>query len=305
MSGSEDGHTTHLTEPQNQTVKDKAISMTEDDSSLSPSDSLRRRRDVEDVDDEITHFAANTPWKCHVGRKRKVFWLFYDQVAEKSKLLLSMMNESNVNELYLEGLQPNHFDTFVHWVYHDRLPDKVLASSMDANGKMIKLWSLACALGAPVLQNRLMDMYYELSGPADELMPKLEDLVALYKLGLQNTELGVMLLTTFVWYTVQSLENGLGKDFAGGVPFDKEHAEVYFQVMQMTGGYLRNRKRIDQMLKKSYHWHVHAEDEPSCYSDKCVKYRERAKTPDKGDSREATYDSYRELTPVSQLWSSP
>lgn len=54
MSGSEDSHTTHLTEPQNQTVKDKAISMTEDDSSLSPSDSLRRRRDVEDVDDEIT-----------------------------------------------------------------------------------------------------------------------------------------------------------------------------------------------------------------------------------------------------------
>ncbi|KAK5092244.1 hypothetical protein LTR70_001948 [Exophiala xenobiotica] len=69
-----------------------------------PASPGRRRRDTCDSEDPVAHFAANAPWKCYVGRKRRVFWLFRDQIATRSDFLLAQMNNSETQELYLEEL---------------------------------------------------------------------------------------------------------------------------------------------------------------------------------------------------------
>lgn len=229
-------------------------------------------------------FAANAPWKCYVGRKRRVFWLFRDQIATRSDFLLAQMNNSETQELYLEELQPSHFDVFVHWVYHDRLPDGAIEDDgVATHAKTIALYSVGHCLKASSFKNCLIDEYHDLAQVAnvdyeDALVPSFQELVAVHEAGLQATDLGVLLLTVYVGYTMKCLKRGYAGGFTDDNAFDKNHAEVYFQVMQMIGDFLMKRKRIEKMLEKSYHWHEHAEEEEvSCYSEECIAYREAAR----------------------------
>lgn len=95
------------------------------------------------------------------------------------------------------------------------------------------------------------------------------------------------------------MKRGEADDFTDNNAFDKNHAELYFQVMQMIGDFLVKRKRILKMFENSYHWHEHAEEQISCYSEQCVGYREAARQSAQISGRQTTQDPYRELTPIS------
>lgn len=118
------------------------------------------------------------------------------------------MNNSETQELYLEEPQPSHFDAFVHWVYHDRLPDGAIEDDgLVSHVKLIVLYSLGHCSKASSFKNCLIDEYYELAqvagmGFEHAVVPSFEKLVSIHETGLQATGLGVLLLTLYVSYTM-------------------------------------------------------------------------------------------------------
>jgi len=100
---------------------------------------------------------------------------------------------------------------------------------------LVGLYSLGRSLKAASFNNSLIDAYFELTDIIEgESVPTLQDLVHVYEAGLQTTDLSVLLLAIHVRAAMNNLKHGYATCFAENTAFDKDHVELYFQVMQMT-----------------------------------------------------------------------
>lgn len=171
-------------------------------------------------------------------------------------------NESN-NALHFPDLESEHFDVFTHWTYHDDIPSRVFEPySGDILDIVNALYELGRTLGAPVLQNKLVDTYCDL-----RQQHRQEGCVhwSVPSTALQHYPCLRNGFPEFLLHESVAVTMGRAGGSALVGEFDIEDARLYHSILTLVRQCVADEDAFVAKLDEAHLFHVHEEEEYTCY----------------------------------------
>lgn len=237
-------------------------------------------------------FYSKPPLKLFVGKKRKAFYIFEDQIKGKSKKIeesLELQNNGEKGkEVYLPFEDDGEVDVFVKWLYSGEINLSFLEKDgTDLCSTWIDYYGLAHRLIATEFSNQLIDELHERlvqnrgSLAKDETFQvNFSHLTKLGSLGLHSKHAyGFLVFVTAS--NVKQFQNSTPEYqnlFRRQNTFHYHGARVYYDVINAMMGLGTGKITIPTKFQKNYYLHEHSNKNESCYNESCEEYRkERTK----------------------------